>query len=161
MGDACEQRVEIEDRAHLAADFRQRFERGGVLVLRLEQAGIDDGLRHVRPELTEHLDVALGKGALLVREQIEGAQDLSFVPQRHRQAGGDVLDHTHPARLGGDIADQDRTLFGDGRADHALADLETEVLDDVFGIADGVRDVEVAAAFVEQVDGEDREGREA
>ena len=42
MRDAREQLVEIEDRAHLAADLGQRLERLGVLALRLEQPRVDD-----------------------------------------------------------------------------------------------------------------------
>ena len=64
------------------------------------------------------------------------------------------------ARIAADVADQDRALLGDGRADDALPDLQPEVLDDFFRIADGVGDAQIAAALVEQIDREDRERRE-
>jgi len=45
-------------------------------------------------------------------------------------------------------------LFGDGRADNPLAHLEALRLDERVRVADGVGDIEVVPALVDEVDGE-------
>ena len=81
-----QQLVGIENRAHLAADLRQRFERLGVLALRLEQPRRRDRLRDVRAKLPQDPLVAFGERAELVAQQVERADHLALVAQRHRRA---------------------------------------------------------------------------
>ena len=58
------------------------------------------------------------------------------------------------------VVHEDRLLFGDGRADDALADFETEARHEVGRIALGVRDAQFLPALVEHVDGKHRERRQ-
>ena len=60
-GDARQQLVEVEDRAELAADLGQRFERARVLALVLEQPRVLDRDRDVRAELPQDHLVGLGE----------------------------------------------------------------------------------------------------
>ena len=115
-----QQLVEIEDRAHLAADLGQRLERLAILALRLEEPRVDDRLRDVRRKLAQDRFVALGERVLAIREQVERADHLALVPQRHRQVRLHALDDADVARIGGDVVDEDRPLLGDRRADQAL-----------------------------------------
>ena len=80
-----QQLVGIENRAHLAADLGERLERLRVFALRLEQPRRRDRLRDVRAELPQDPLVALGKGAELVAQQVERADHLALVAQRHRE----------------------------------------------------------------------------
>ena len=61
VGDARQQLVEVEDRAELARDFRQRFERARVLALVLEEPRVLDRDRDVRAELPQQRLVGLGE----------------------------------------------------------------------------------------------------
>ena len=56
-----QQLLQVENRAHLAADLGQRLERLCVFALGLEQPGLDDRLRDVGGELPQDQLVAFGK----------------------------------------------------------------------------------------------------
>ena len=157
MGEAGQELIGIEDRAHLAADFGERFERLGVLAFRFEQPRRGDGLRDVRAELPQDPLVALGERAELVAEQVERADHLALVAKRHRKLRLRARHHREVARILVDVIEEDRPLLGDGRADRALPDLQREMLDDLFRVADRIGDAQLFPLLVQQVDGEDRE----
>ncbi len=73
--------------------------------------------------------------------------------QRHddlRRHAGHELD---VARIGREVVDEERLLAGDRGADQPLPELQPKRFGAV-GIADGVGDLQLAAALVEEVDGE-------
>ena len=85
MRQARQQLVEVENGAHLAPDLRERLERRRVLAFRLEQPGSDDRLGDVGAKLAEDPLVALGERAEAIAEQVQRAEHLALVPQRHRE----------------------------------------------------------------------------
>jgi hypothetical protein len=152
-----QQLVRIENRAHLAADLGQRFEGLDVLALGLEQPGGRNRLGDVRAELPQDPLVALGERAEPVAQQVERADHLALVAQRHGQLRLGAGDDRQVARILVDVVEQDRPLFGDRGPDRALADLQREVLDDLLRVADRVGDAQLLALLVEQIHGEHRE----
>ena len=84
-GDARQQRVEIENRRHLAADFGQRLERVDVLALGLEQPRVLDGHGDVRGELPQQRLVLRSERALDLVQQVQRADHLALAPHRHRE----------------------------------------------------------------------------
>ena len=116
-----QQLVEIEDRAHLAPDLRQRLERLRVLALRLEQPRVDDGLRDVGAELPQDDLVAFGERGPPIAQQVERADDAALVPQRHRQLRADAGHRLQVARVGVDVVEQDGPPLRDRGADDALS----------------------------------------
>ncbi len=157
LRDPRQQRVEVEDRRHLAADLGQRLEHVGILPLPLEQAGVLDRHRHGGRELPEDGLVELGELRHRGAEQVEGANDLALAEQRHDQLRPGARHDLDVAGIGEHVVHQDRARLGDRRSDDALADLQPHVPDLVFRVADGIGDVQVAAAFVDEVGGERRE----
>ena len=160
VGEPRQQLVGVEDRAHLAADLGQRLERLRVLALRFEQPRVGDGLRDVRAELAQDPLVALGERAEAIAQQVERADHLALVPQRHGQLRLRARHHRQVARVGVHVVEQDRPLLGHGGADRALADLQREMLDDLVRIAHGVGDAQLFAPLVEQIHREHREAGE-
>ncbi len=153
-----EQVVEIENRAHLAPDLGERFERVRVLALRLEQPRIDDRLRDVRAKLAQNRFVALGKRVLPIGQQVERTEDLALVPQRYDEVRLRTRHHGDVAGIGGNVVDENRPLLGHCGADEPFTDSQGELAGGVLWISDGIRDPQLAAPFVEQVDGKHAEG---
>ena len=119
-----EQRVEVEDRRHLAADLGERLERVDVLALRSEQARVLDRHGDVRGELAQQRLVLARERAFGLVQQVQRADDLALAAHRHRELRQHVAQRPHVARLLADVVDQDRTAFLDGGADDALPHLQ-------------------------------------
>ena len=79
LRDPREQLIEIEHRGDFAADFGERLERVGVAPAALEQPRVDQRDRHVRRELAQDRDVALGELVAVAAEDIERADRLRLV----------------------------------------------------------------------------------
>ena len=160
VGDAREQLVEVEDRGELAGDLGERFERARVLALVLEEPRVLDRDRDVRAELAQHRLVGLGELAGGVAQQVERADDRPFAAQRHDELGVRAGHRLDVPRIGVHVVDEDRLPFGDRGADQALADLHPQRACDFVRIADRVRDRQLVALGIEQVDRERLELRE-
>ena len=89
-----------------------------------------------------------------VAQQVERADDAALAPQRHDELGVRARHRLDVARIGVHVVDEDRLPFGDRGADQALPDLHAQRPRDVVRIADRVRDRQLVALRVEQVDGE-------
>ena len=85
LRDPRQQLVEVEHRGDLAADLGERLERLGVLPLPLEQARVDERRRDVRAELAQDRHVALGVAVAVAAQEVERADGLRLVEQRHDQ----------------------------------------------------------------------------
>ncbi len=161
VGDPREQLVEVEDRAELAGDLRQRLERAGVVALVLDEQRVLDRDRDVRAELAQHRFVDLGELADRVRQQVERADDAPLAAHRDDELRVRAGHRFDVARVAVHVVDEDRLPLGDGGADHPLAHFQPERARDVFRIADRVRDGQLVALRIEQVHREGLELREA
>ncbi len=152
LDDPGEQLVEVEDGGNLAADFRQQFERVGVLALAREEARVDQRAGDVRRELGEDRRVPLGVPVVDAAQDVQGANRLVLVDERHGHRGRHPRHDLEVVRLGSDVADDQRLLRRDHPADQSLRDLELEARH--VRVADGVRDAQLCALLVEEVHGE-------
>jgi len=157
LGQLCqagEQLVEIEDRRHLAADLGERLEHLVVLALALEQPRVLDAARQRRGELAEDLLVQLVELADVRAQQVQRPDHLPLAAQRDHQLGPGAGHDLGVPGIGADVVHEDRALVAHRGADDSLADLEAEPLERLGRVADGVRDGEVAALLVDEVDRE-------
>ena len=143
VGDAGEQLLEIEDRAHLAAGLGQRLHSLGVVLLRGEEAGVGQRLGDGGGEHAQDLLVVGIEGVEVVAEQVERAQHLPLVAQRHDQRRQGARRHRDVARIGAHVVHQDGVPLGHRGADHALARREPHRLRRILGIALGVGDTQL------------------
>ncbi len=97
--------LEVEHRGDLAADLGQRLERLGVEALLLEQPRVDECGRDVRGELPQNRDVALGVPVALAAEDVQRADRLRLVDERHGQRGHASRARPDVARVGRHVAD--------------------------------------------------------
>ena len=149
--DAREELVQVEDRAELAADLGQRFQRAGVFARVLEQTRVFDRHRDVRPELAQEHLVDFGELPLRFAQKVEGADDAALATQRHDELGVRPRHRLHVSRIDMYIVDEDRLSLGNRGADEALPHLDAERPDDFVRIADRIRDRQLLAARIEQV----------
>ena len=152
--DPRQQLVEVENRAELAADLRQRLERAGVLALVLEQPRVLDGDGDVRAELAQQHLVDLGELAFGVAQQVQRADDAALPAQRHDKLGIGTGDGFDVSRIGVDVVHEQRQAFGHRRAHEPLSYFYSKGPDHIVRVADGVGDGQLLTAGIEQVDGE-------
>ncbi len=159
LSDSRQQLIEIEDRRDLAPDLSQELEGLGVLPLPLEEPRIDERGGDVRRKLTEDRRVAIRVAIPLAAEDVERANRLRLVHERH----GDGRHHAgHDAdvvRFGRDVADDERLLRLDDPPDDALRQAQRET--GRVRIAFRVADTKFPPLLVEQIDGEGVERDEA
>ena len=89
----------------------------------------------------------------LAAEEVERADRLRLVHQRHDDLRGHARHELDVARIGREIVDEERLLAGDRGANQALSELQPKRFVAV-GIADGIGGLQLAAPLVEQIDGE-------
>jgi hypothetical protein len=154
LRDAREQLVQIQDRRELVADVRQRLEHGGVLPLPLEQARILNGHRDVGAELPQHLHVGLGETSWHVAEEVERPEHPSFASQRNHELGAGSRDRFHVARVVPHVVDDHGRCLSDGGPDERFTGLQPQRVGNRVGVADRVRNPQLAALLGEEVHGE-------
>ena len=153
--------VELEDRRDLVADLCQRLERRRILPLAVEQPRVLERHRDVRAELPQNRFIALGVERDLRAQQIERSDHALLPPQRHHQLRTDAGYDAHIALVLQHVVHQDRLADGDGCADQTLAHFDPQRPPHLLRVADGVRQPQVFALLIEQINGEGLEGRQA
>ena len=126
LRDAREELIEVQNRRDLTPDFGERLERLRVEPALLEEARIDDGDRDVRGDLPQHGHVVVAEVIRVAAEQVERANRLRLVEQRHddfRRHPGDELD---VSRIRREIVDAERLPVRDGGADQSLPELQAK-----------------------------------
>ena len=141
-------------------DLGQRFERRRVLPFVLEEPCVLDPDRHMGAELTEDRLVIRRELPRRVAEQVERADDAPLAAERHDELCARARHGFDVPRIDADVVDEDRVPFGSRGADESMADRDPERSGDWFRIADRVRDRQLAALLVEQVQAERGEMRE-
>ena len=115
----------------------------------------------MRRELAQQRNVRLVERVALMAQDVERANHLRLIDQRHDQR------RVHPrhvvlvARIALHVVEHHRPLLGDRGADDAFTDLEADGFGDPGGIAGRVGDAQLAALLVEQIDGERVVGNDA
>ena len=156
-----EQLVQVEDRAELAGDLRQRFEGAGVVARVLEQPRVLDRDRDVRGELPEDGFVGLGELPDGVAEQVERADDAALAPQRHDELGVRARHGFDVARIRVHVVDETAAApRRRPRRPDPCPTFTAACAPRRRRIADRVGNRELAALLIEQIDGEGVELRE-
>ena len=122
----------------------------------LNRFGVLDRDGDMRPELPQ-------QGLILARErtggltqQVQRADDLPFAAHRHRELTQHVPE-PRVARLVANVVHEDRPTFLDRGSHDALPDLEVSRRRHSVGITDGIRNPQLLAALVQEIDGEGAE----
>ncbi len=147
IGDPREQLLEVQNRAELARDVRQRLEGSGVLPLVLEQARVLDRDRHVRAELAQNAFVGFRELAGGVAQKIQRTDDASLAAERNDQLRVRSRNGFDVPRVGVDVVDQDRLPLGD-RGAHE----QPEGPRHLFRVADRIGHAQLLQPRIEQVD---------
>ena len=107
----------------------------------------------MRGELPEDGGVAIRIAIALAAQDVERADRLRLVHQRHGHRGRHAGHDFDVVRVGRDVADDQRLLRRRRRGRRGPCD-SAQLEAGGIRIADGVADAELAALLVEQVDGE-------
>ena len=124
--DACEQRIEIEDRRHLASDLGERLERVHVMTFALEEPRVLECNGDVCGKLPQQRFVLRREGAFDLVEQVQRANHFAFAPDRHRQLRQHVAQGPLVSRLTANIVDENRPAFLDGGTHDAFTKRQTQ-----------------------------------
>jgi hypothetical protein len=116
----AEQLVEIEHRRDFAAGFGEELEGFGVEPLLLEQPRVHKRGGDVRRKLAKDVGVALGIPVPHAAQDVQHANRLLLVNQRHGHRGSHAGHDFHIAGIRADIAEHLRLLRRDDPADKAL-----------------------------------------
>ena len=128
LRDAREQLIEVQDGRDLAADLGERFERLGVEPALLEEPRVDERDGDVRGELAQDGDVVAAELIAVAAEEVERADRLRLVQQRHDDLRGHAGHELDVARIGREVVDEERLLARDRGADQPLTELQPERL---------------------------------
>ena len=126
LRDAREQLIQIEHGRDFAADLGQQLERLRIQPLLLEQPRVHERRGHVRRELPQDVGVAIGVPIADAAQDVQRANGLVLVHQRHGDGGRHARHHFDVAGIGADVAEHQRLLRGDDAADEALRQLQPD-----------------------------------
>ena len=149
---ARQQFVEIQDCRKLAGDFRQRFERAGVLAIVLDEQRVFDRHGDVRSELAEHRFVLGRELAGGIAQEVQRADHVPLAAQRDHELGVRARNGLDIPGIAVDVIHQDRLAVGNGCSDQAMPHLDAKRARNLVRITDGVRDGQLVPLGVQQVD---------
>ena len=124
-----------------------------VLALALEEPGVLDRHRHVRAELPQHRLVDLGELPGGVAEKVQRADHPPLAAERHHQLRVRAGHGFDVARIRVHVVDEEGLPRRHRGAHQAMPDLHPKRPGDVLRIADRVRDGQLVALRIQQIDG--------
>src|SRR5262250_252805 len=148
LGGAAKKFLDIQDRAHLAADFVEQQQSIGLGVGAFVQSGVFDG--HGKPA-AEHGQYALllgGEVVEVVALDVEHTDAFPLNHQGHCQLRTDAFDGIDVARIARDVADPHRMPRRRGGTGDSLTEWNAKIVRKVARIADGKAMLE--STFVDQ-----------
>ncbi len=104
-------------------------------------------------DLAQDRDVVAAEVVRVPAEEVERADRLRLVQQRHDDLRRHARHELHVARIGREVVDHERLVARDRGADEPVTELEAKRLV-ARRIPDGVRGLQLAAPLVEEVDRE-------
>ncbi len=146
-GDLAQQLVEIENRAELLRELRQRTERPVLLMHAPVETRVFNRPRDARCDQAHEAAVLITKGSQTRGLHIDHAHQLAAHHHRHRQLAPHRIQRDQVTRVGAHIFHQHRLAAERGGSHHAFAEPDDHAAHDLFAVADGVANAQALIAF--------------
>src|SRR6516164_6351034 len=150
---AAKELLDVQDRAHLAADFVEQQQSIGLGVRAFVQSGVFDGHGKPAPEQGQYALLLGGEVVEVVALDVEHTDALPLNHQGHCQLRTDAVDGIDVTRIARNVADPHRMPRRRGGTGDSLADWNAKIVRKVSRIADGKAMLE--STFVDQEHPED------